>query len=136
MFGRSRIPNNIGSRSRIFLSESECPIGSFLRHSPKLEIPVEMVQFVLKLLLKQISCCVPGFPLIVTAKFNSLDVKESDILPPTPQPCLQLPVCTLLKAVCKIYCCKLSVGDALNVRFTTNGMCAKNNTHICGANKQ
>jgi len=28
------------------------------------------------------------------------------------------------------YCCNLSVGVAFNVRFTTNGMCAKNNTHI------
>jgi len=28
------------------------------------------------------------------------------------------------------YCCKLSVSVALNVRFTTNGMCAKNYTHI------
>ena len=27
-------------------------------------------------------------------------------------------------------CCNLSVGVALNVWFTTNGMCAKNNTHI------
>ena len=27
-------------------------------------------------------------------------------------------------------CCNLSVGVTLNVRFTTNGMCAKNNTHI------
>jgi len=55
----------------------------------------------------EISCCVPRFPLILTAKFNSLYVKESgvgnfenlvsgvgnffksesDILPPTPQPC-------------------------------------------------
>jgi len=26
--------------------------------------------------------------------------------------------------------CNLSVGVALNVRFTTNGMCVKNNTHI------
>jgi len=26
------------------------------------------------------------------------------------------------------YCCNLSAGVALNVRFTTNGMCAKNNT--------
>ena len=26
------------------------------------------------------------------------------------------------------YCCNLSVGVALNTRFTTNGMCAKNNT--------
>ena len=27
-------------------------------------------------------------------------------------------------------CCKLSVRVALNVRFTTNGICAKNHTHI------
>ena len=27
-------------------------------------------------------------------------------------------------------CCNLSAGVAFNVRFTTNGMCAKNNTHI------
>jgi len=31
-----------------------------------------MVQFLLKLLLKQISCFVPQFPLILTAKFHSL----------------------------------------------------------------
>ena len=34
-------------------------------------------------------------------------------------------------------CCNLSGDVALNVWFTTNGMCVKNNTiHICGANKQ
>jgi len=27
-------------------------------------------------------------------------------------------------------CCNLSAGVALNVKFTTNEMCAKNNTHI------
>jgi len=27
-------------------------------------------------------------------------------------------------------CCNLSVGIVLNVWFTTNGMCAKNNTHM------
>jgi len=32
-------------------------------------------------------------------------------------------------------CCNLSGGVALNVWFTTKGMCVKNNTiHICGAN--
>jgi len=44
--------------------------------------------------LKQISCCAPRFPLILTAKFHSLNVKELevletselDILHPTPQP--------------------------------------------------
>jgi len=29
VFGWSRIPDNTGSRSRIFLSDSGCPIGSF-----------------------------------------------------------------------------------------------------------
>ena len=34
-------------------------------------------------------------------------------------------------------CCNLSGGVALNVWFTTDGMCLTNNTiHICGANKQ
>ena len=28
------------------------------------------------------------------------------------------------------YCCNLSSGVALNARFTTNGMCEKNNTHM------
>jgi len=30
-FGWSQIPNNTGSRSRIFLSDSRCPIGSFFK---------------------------------------------------------------------------------------------------------
>jgi len=65
-----------------------------------LGIRVEMVQFILKLTLKQISCCAPRFPLILTAKLHSLYAKESeseslkrselesesDILPPTLQP--------------------------------------------------
>ena len=41
-WSRSRIPNNSG-----------CPIESFLHHPSKLGIPVEMVQFLWKLLLKQ-----------------------------------------------------------------------------------
>jgi len=32
-------------------------------------------------------------------------------------------------------CCNLSAGVALNARFTTNGMCAKNNTRIYVARK-
>ena len=43
-------------------------------------IPVEMVQFLLKLLLNQVSCCAPRFPLMLTAKFHYLYVKESEIL--------------------------------------------------------
>jgi len=38
-----------------------------------------MVQFLLKRLLKQSFCCVPRFPLILTAKFHSLYVKESGV---------------------------------------------------------
>ena len=35
------------------------------------------------------------------------------------------------------YCCNLSGGVALNMWFTTYGMCVKNNPiHTCGANKQ
>jgi len=29
-----------------------------------------------------------------------------------------------------LHCCNISVGIALNVRFATNGMCAKNNIQI------
>jgi len=57
-------------------------------------IPIEIVQFLLKLLLKQISCYAPPFPLtkLLTAKLHSVYVKKSeilersDILGPTPQP--------------------------------------------------
>ena len=88
---RSRIPNNTGSRSRIFLSDSGCPI-------PKSGIPVEMVQFFETFVESEISCCVPRLPLIFTARFHFLhDMlrsrgrkfwkgRESDVLPPTPQP--------------------------------------------------
>jgi len=33
-------------------------------------------------------------------------------------------------------CCNLSIGVALNVWFTTNEVCMKNNTHVCGMKKQ
>ena len=52
----------------------------FLHHTSKLGIPVEVVQFHLKRLLKQISCCAPRFLLILTAKSHSLFVEESEIL--------------------------------------------------------
>jgi len=89
-------------------------LDSFLHHSPKLGIPVEMVQFLLKLLLKQSSCNVPRFPLSASCykiadsqtsfalyevigpenfeKGRSPESKilaksKVDIRPPTPQPC-------------------------------------------------
>jgi len=70
-----------------------------------------MVQFILKLLLKQISCCVPPFPLIAllqnwccykiddswtsfmlcyVEELEILERSELDILPPTQQPWLPL----------------------------------------------
>jgi len=66
----------------IFLSNSDSryPLDHFLNHALKLGIPVEMVQFLLELLLKQISCCAPKFPFILTDKFHSLYVKESESL--------------------------------------------------------
>ena len=48
---RSRIPNN--TRSRIFCPTPNVQLDHFLHQTPKLGIPVEMVQFLLKLLLKQ-----------------------------------------------------------------------------------
>jgi len=51
-WSRSRIPNNTGSQSRIFLSNSDVHMDHFLHHTPKMAIPVEMVQFLLKVLLK------------------------------------------------------------------------------------
>ena len=76
----SRIPNNTGSRSRIFCPTPtpDVQLDHFLHHILKLRIPVEMVRFLLKLLLKEISCCASRFPLILTAKFHSLYVKESE----------------------------------------------------------
>jgi len=58
------------------LRMSHCII--FLHHTPKLGIPVEMIQFILKLLFKHISCCAPRFPLILTSKFHFLYVKEHE----------------------------------------------------------
>jgi len=58
-WNRGRIPNDTRSRSRcrsrIFLSDSDSrsPIGWFLHHTPKLWIPVDMLQFLMKHLLKQ-----------------------------------------------------------------------------------
>jgi len=52
----------------------EVQLDHFLHHTPKLGIPVEMV----RLLLKFSFGCTPRFPLILTAKFHSFYVKESE----------------------------------------------------------
>ena len=52
---------------------------------------------------------------------------------------MQKPIClfTHTWVLTLFQCCNLSGGVALIVRFTTNGMCVKNNTiNTCGANKQ
>ena len=81
VFGWSRIPNNTTSRSRIFCPTPDVQLDHFIHHTPKLGIPVEMVQFLLKLFVEtEISCCAPRFPLIFTVKLHSLYVKQSEIL--------------------------------------------------------
>jgi len=51
----SQIPNNTRSRSRIFCPTPtpDIQLDHFLHHTPNLGIPVEIVKFLLKLLLKQ-----------------------------------------------------------------------------------
>ena len=102
---RSRIPNNSRSRIQILYPTPDAQLDHFLHHTLKLGIPVEMVQFLMKLLLKQrIQAVYHDFHWLLlatklfTAKLHSLYVKgseflersklesESDILPPTPQP--------------------------------------------------
>ena len=74
-----RFLTTLGVGVGFFCPTRDVQLDQFLHHTPKLGIPVEMVQFLLKLMLKQISCCVPRFPLILTAKFHSLCVKESEL---------------------------------------------------------
>ena len=52
--------------SRIFYPTPEVQLNHCLHRTPKLGIPVETVQLLLKLLWKQNSCCVPRFPLIAS----------------------------------------------------------------------
>jgi len=68
----------LGVRVRFFCPTTDVRLDHFVHYTLELGIPVEMVQFLLKLLLKQISCCVPRFPLILTVKFHSIYVKESE----------------------------------------------------------
>jgi len=98
IFGGIRFLTTLGVKFGFFCPAltPDVQLDHSLHHTLKLGISVEMVQFLLDLLLKQISCCAPRFPLILTAKFHSLHVKESeilerselesDILPPTLQP--------------------------------------------------
>jgi len=107
--GGVRFLATMGVRVGFFRWTSDVQLDHFLHQTPKLGIPVATVQFLLKLLLKHISCCAPCFPFISTAKFNSFYAKESeseilerseleselDILLPTPQPWFEhLRVCT------------------------------------------
>jgi len=105
----------------------EVQLDHFLCHTPKLGIPVEMVQFLVILLLKQrLLALYHDFHVMLdatkflTAKIHSLYVKESeseilerselksesDIFPATPQPCYTL------------RCCSMSTGEFLKMFFT------------------
>ena len=110
VFGWSRIPDNTGSESRIFCPTPtpDVQLDHFLHHTHKLQ-PVEMVQFRLKLLLKQRFLAVyhdfhcfqqpNSIPFMFTGRIRVLEISErpeseiserldseSDILLPTPQP--------------------------------------------------
>jgi len=89
----------VGVRVGFSSPAPEVQLDYFLHHTL---IPVEVVQFLLKLLLKQNTCCLPRFPLIANC-YKTVETlftlclepeweilersdSESDILPPTPQP--------------------------------------------------
>jgi len=74
-WSRSRILKTLGVGVGFFCPTPDVQLDHFLHHTLKFGIPVDMVQFLLKLLLKQISCCVPRFPLILTTKLHSLYTK-------------------------------------------------------------
>jgi len=59
-------PTTLGVGVEFFCPAPEVELNHILHHTLKLGIPVEIVQFVLKLLLKQNSCYVPRFPLSVS----------------------------------------------------------------------
>jgi len=90
---------------RFFCPTPDVQLDHFLHHTPKMGIRGEMIQFPLQFVETKISCCAPRLPLILTAKFHSLCVKESeskilersesDILPPAPQPCEKGPLATV-----------------------------------------
>jgi len=61
-----------------FCPTPDAQLDHFLHHTPKLGIPVEMVQSFETFVEIEISCCAPRFPLILTAKFHSLYVNESE----------------------------------------------------------
>ena len=101
VFRWSRIPNNTGSQSRIFLSYSDsgCRIESFFTsHSLSWKFLLKWYNFFWNFCW--IRHFLPRFPLTLTAKFHFLNLKgsevgnfgklESDILPPTPEACSQV----------------------------------------------
>jgi len=113
VFGWSQICNNTSSWSWKFCLTLEVQLNYFLHHTPELRIPVEMVQFLMKLLLKQIIVAmyhdfhwVLVATKFLTAKLHSFMLRscsqesqsktlerlklESDILPPTLQPWFKL----------------------------------------------
>jgi len=62
----------VGGGVGFFCSTPDVQLDHFLHHTPKLRIPVEMVQFFETFVETEISCCAPRFALTLTAKFHSL----------------------------------------------------------------
>ena len=84
---RSRKESEVFGWSRIFCPTPTVQLDHILHHTSKFGIPVEMVQFHMKLLLKQRIlavhhnfCCVLVATKFLTGKLHSLYVKESEIL--------------------------------------------------------
>ena len=72
---RSRKASKIFGWSRIFCPTLDVQLVYFLNYTLKLGIPVEMV---VSFVETEVCCCAPRFPLILTAKFHSFCVKESE----------------------------------------------------------
>ena len=111
-FGWSGISYNTRVGVGFFVQlRSECPLGSFFTSHSQIRNSwwngtISFETFV----EADISCCASRFPLILTAKFHSFYVKESetlerselesDIVPPSPQP--RLTWWDLKNETCKI----------------------------------
>ena len=76
VFGWSRITNNTGRRSRIFCPTPYVHLDHFYITLLNLEFLLKWYNFFWN--RDFLLCRLPRFPLILTAKFNSLYVKESE----------------------------------------------------------
>ena len=78
--GRVRFLTTLGGGVGFFVRlHFGCPIGSFLHHTPKSGVLVEMVWFLLKLVETDFLLCTVVSIDFLTAKFHSFYVKESEL---------------------------------------------------------